>query len=957
MSTVFIQVAECGLRITLIAAATMACLAIIGRRRPAVRAAISTWGLVLILLVTGLAAVPLPGWWSWDAAAAWRSADVHAEPAAPAAPAAIAAESAGGGEMSDPPETAAGGVQLDVSAAARRLASVRPGSPAPQSVPWPLIVLAVLAGGAAAAMLRLGWSLATALRISRRSHPVPDRELHERLAEIARRLNCGTRISLRETTELHSAAAVGWSRPTVVLPIEWREWSGEELDGVLAHEVAHIARRDFLTRCLALLAGAVHFYHPLVRLLCRRVVLNQELSADELAATAAGGRTAYLQALSRLALREDDRSRSGTIAAVLPVFSGFLIRRITMLKAMEGDGRGASRRWPGWVVGGLLVMLAAGVAGVRGTAAPPASKDATGVENEAEPPAAEGGRLDPGAVFRRAPIDPSAVVLAGSSEEEMAQGAFVIRVSDLLKQPGFERKLRDSLAPALVDDLNGLDWYWKDMFESTEAPGIALRDIDYIVGNVQLTVTPIGDAPAGEVVATAGGNGSETQRVMFGSTLTHIRLRKRLDWKQLVRSLPQATQAQHAGVPYLRISVPVMGPVPLCVFPADERTIGLALDESVVRRVIDRRAAGAVKVAEPAWLPHWKAADGGLVTVLVPSPAAVPQMWIASISPPAAPGGQGPAPDPTETADYREYVATLRQSPAIAWSLDYAGGPDIAGLRIHLALSSDSDASRICTLIERVLASIKPIALGTDAEAADARLRQLFDSLSVDVADHLPQGARGITVTSAVRLPLGELLFGESGGATAAPEASERVTPPRTPANASGTFDEKLKPLQGEWSIVSMTHYGISVDEELLRQTRVSVSGDQLVMDQFWRPVWTRIIDPETREVDGSFRGDPGQRFTLKVVPGPASNAIDLIVSGVVPAEAEADLSPKELAAVRDGTVRQKGIYAVDGDQLTICWGEWSAEHGSTRPTDFTAGEGSNRVLVTLKRKLRAAAP
>ena len=84
---------------------------------------------------------------------------------------------------------------------------------------------------------------------------------------------------------------------------------------------------------------------------------------------------------------------------------------------------------------------------------------------------------------------------------------------------------------------------------------------------------------------------------------------------------------------------------------------------------------------------------------------------------------------------------------------------------------------------------------------------------------------------------------------------------------------------------------------------------------------------------------------------------LDLIVSGVVPAEAEADLSPLELAAVRDGIIRQKGIYALDGDQLTICWGEWSAERGSNRPTELTAGEGSNRVLLKLKRKLHASAP
>src|SRR5688572_29697709 len=47
-----------------------------------------------------------------------------------------------------------------------------------------------------------------------------------------------TRIpQLRETTELSTAALIGFRKPVLLLPVQAREWSDEELFGVLCHEL------------------------------------------------------------------------------------------------------------------------------------------------------------------------------------------------------------------------------------------------------------------------------------------------------------------------------------------------------------------------------------------------------------------------------------------------------------------------------------------------------------------------------------------------------------------------------------------------------------------------------------------------------------------------------------------------------------------------------------------------
>ena len=80
---------------------------------------------------------------------------------------------------------------------------------------------------------------------ARRSRTIDD----ARLAAVVSDLRAAMRIrfspQVRESDELTSAAVVGWRRPTLLLPGDWQSWSASELKAVVAHELAHIDRRDF----------------------------------------------------------------------------------------------------------------------------------------------------------------------------------------------------------------------------------------------------------------------------------------------------------------------------------------------------------------------------------------------------------------------------------------------------------------------------------------------------------------------------------------------------------------------------------------------------------------------------------------------------------------------------------------------------------------------------------------
>jgi len=73
---------------------------------------------------------------------------------------------------------------------------------------------------------------------------------------------------------------VGWLRPIVILPADWRAWSAAKLDAVLTHEGEHVRRRDPLVQWLALLNRAIFWFHPLAWWLEFRLAALAEESCD-----------------------------------------------------------------------------------------------------------------------------------------------------------------------------------------------------------------------------------------------------------------------------------------------------------------------------------------------------------------------------------------------------------------------------------------------------------------------------------------------------------------------------------------------------------------------------------------------------------------------------------------------------------------------------------------------------
>src|SRR6185295_12741280 len=103
----------------------------------------------------------------------------------------------------------------------------------------------------------------------------------------------GGAAAIRESAAVVTPVTVGVVSPTVLLPTTWRRWPDDTLQAILAHELAHVARRDPLVAVLAQLNRCLFWFHPLAWWLARTLAAAAEHASDEQAVRAIGERGRY----------------------------------------------------------------------------------------------------------------------------------------------------------------------------------------------------------------------------------------------------------------------------------------------------------------------------------------------------------------------------------------------------------------------------------------------------------------------------------------------------------------------------------------------------------------------------------------------------------------------------------------------------------------------------------------
>ena len=415
---------------------------------------------------------------------------------------------------------------------------------------WPTVVAVVLLLVMACG---LGWLMLGLVAVRwqrRRSQPVYDVELLELIDLLRAELGCRRPVEVRQSGDLSTAATIGWLRPVVLLPADWRHWTPDQRRAVLAHEIVHARSHDFVALLFGQFGLMLHCYHPLLHWLMNRLRLEQELAADAAAASVSGGPRQYLSTIAELALRTERRRLSWPTRTFLPTRTTFL-RRIAMLRDSEPRSDHLSRAVR-WTVIGVVFSCGLLVAGLRGPAGQTVlAADASTASKEKLP---------------SVPTDPQSDGIDLSYVPRNAIGFFAIRPQVILKRPelaDLAKMLKQQLGDAIA--------------------GVSPTDIEQI----SQVVLGASDEPGGlMMVRTAAPN----------------------DFKWLGKTVKATDKREYRGKTYFRGSDNGSTHV-VSVYCPDDRTFAAGSSEGVVKDLIDAQLDSSSKsLGRPKFISaeQWK---------------------------------------------------------------------------------------------------------------------------------------------------------------------------------------------------------------------------------------------------------------------------------------------------------------------------------------------------------------
>ncbi len=214
-----------------------------------------------------------------------------------------------------------------------------------------LIVLMWAVGvSAQAAWHLLGW---TRVRRLGREPPLADPRWSAALRSMTHRVGVRRAVRLLGSTRVDVPVVLGILRPAIVVPLSLvSELPAEHIEALLAHELAHVRRHDYLFNLIQCGVETVFFYHPAVWWISTQVGREREHCCDDAAASTIRSRSAVAAALVSL---EAHRGPRLAVAAT----GSPAVERVRRLLAAPSPRRGAAG--PAFAIAAAATAIVLGV--------------------------------------------------------------------------------------------------------------------------------------------------------------------------------------------------------------------------------------------------------------------------------------------------------------------------------------------------------------------------------------------------------------------------------------------------------------------------------------------------------------------------------------------------------------------------------------------------------------------
>lgn len=130
--------------------------------------------------------------------------------------------------------------------------------------------------------------------------PLPE-HWQQKLRQLQAKIALRRRVELVESALVKVPMVIGYLKPVILLPVgAINNLSAAEVEAVLAHELAHVTRNDYLINIVLSFIEVLFYYHPAVWLISANIRSERENCADDLAIQLCGNSLTYAKALVSL---------------------------------------------------------------------------------------------------------------------------------------------------------------------------------------------------------------------------------------------------------------------------------------------------------------------------------------------------------------------------------------------------------------------------------------------------------------------------------------------------------------------------------------------------------------------------------------------------------------------------------------------------------------------------------
>ena len=168
-----------------------------------------------------------------------------------------------------------------------------------RSLPW---VIGFWLAGVILLLCRLNLGLMATRRMRLGAVKPGSQELDNTLRRLRACMGIQRAVGLMSSARVQIPIVIGWLKPLILVPTGCMAGlSPQQVEAILAHELAHVRRHDYLVNLFQSAMETLLFYHPAVWWVSACMRRERENCCDDLAIAATGDRLTYARALSRLA--------------------------------------------------------------------------------------------------------------------------------------------------------------------------------------------------------------------------------------------------------------------------------------------------------------------------------------------------------------------------------------------------------------------------------------------------------------------------------------------------------------------------------------------------------------------------------------------------------------------------------------------------------------------------------